>query len=116
MNPEKLEYFKNLISDHLREIEVEIEKLANLCKPISPDNAIGRLSRMEAINERSIHEAALRKAKNRKERLKDALHRIKAQEDYGYCSVCEEEISEKRLQSMPESHICVSCLQKMEDA
>ena len=116
MDEEKIEFFRKLVEEHLVAIDEEILKLEELSKPISPDNAIGRLSRMEAINERSIHESALRKAKARKERLKDALHRIKTDDDYGYCTVCEEEISEKRMRSLPESHICVPCLQKMENA
>lgn len=116
MEADKLEFFKQLIEEHLVNIDSEIEKLTELSKPISPDNAIGRLSRMEAINERSIHEAALRKAEIRKDRLKDALHRINQEDDYGICKVCEEEIAEKRLKSLPESHVCVACLQKMEES
>lgn len=116
MEEQDLDYFKKLILKHLVDIDSEIEKLVELSKPVAPDNAIGRLTRMEAINERSIHEANLRKTKLRKDRLKDALHRIEKDEDYGHCKVCEEEIARKRLESLPESHICVSCLQKIEDA
>ena len=34
-----------------------------ITKPIAPENAIGRISRMDAINNKSVTEAALRQAK-----------------------------------------------------
>ena len=50
----------------LNEIEVtqhKITEYTELCKPIAPENAIGRISRMDAINNKSVIEAALRKQK-----------------------------------------------------
>ncbi len=41
----------------------EIMDYKELTKPISPENALGRISRMDAINNKTINEAALRKAK-----------------------------------------------------
>ena len=41
----------------LNEIEVtqhKITEYTELCKPIAPENAIGRISRMDAINNKSI--------------------------------------------------------------
>lgn len=42
-----------------------ILRYEELAQPISPDNAIGRVSRMDAINDKSIVDAALRKANER---------------------------------------------------
>ena len=47
----------------LNEIEVtqhKITEYTELCKPIAPENAIGRISRMDAINNKSVVEAALK--------------------------------------------------------
>ena len=41
----------------------EITELIELTKPIAPDCAIGRVSRMDAINNKSINEASLREKK-----------------------------------------------------
>ena len=41
----------------------KIKKYTELCKPIPPQNSIGRISRMDAINNKSVTEAALRQAK-----------------------------------------------------
>lgn len=100
----------------LREkIEVEIDRLAQemeelkeLVKPISPENAIGRISRMDAINNKSINEAALRKASLRFDDLKHALSKIE-QEDFGICLRCGNEIPMGRLLLRPQSKSCVSC-------
>ena len=115
MDGKKRKQFEALITEQLEVVAGEIESLRDLTKPISPDNAIGRLSRMEALNEKSVHESNLQKAKNRQVQLKQALGRV-AREDYGLCLRCEEEISEKRLEILPESTICMNCLQgKNED-
>ena len=42
-----------------------IIELKELTSPIAPDCAIGRISRMDAINNKTINEAALRKAENK---------------------------------------------------
>lgn len=78
-------------------------------KPVEPDNAIGRLTRMEAINAKHISEASLNNARARLSRLENALKRLDT-EDYGICSMCEEDIPFKRLKLIPESTRCVSCM------
>ena len=40
----------------------KILEYTELCKPIAPENSIGRVSRMDAINNKSVVEAALRVA------------------------------------------------------
>jgi DnaK suppressor protein len=37
----------------------------DMAKPVSPDVTIGRLSRMDAINNKSVAESALHKAKEK---------------------------------------------------
>ena len=103
--------FSTLIDEHLKSLSKDIENLNELVKPVKPDNAIGRLSRMEALNELSVNKANLDKALKRQEQLLKAQQRVQS-DDYGYCLRCEEEIQEKRLEVLPESQICMSCLNK----
>lgn len=105
---------KVLINDTLLRLNEEIEKLEETSKPISPDNAIGRLSRMEAIGEKSVNEAALRNAKLRVSKLNQALKRVN-DDEYGECLECEEKISEKRLRTIPESTLCIKCASRIEE-
>lgn len=90
-----------------------IESLKEKTKPISPDNAIGRISRMDAIGNKSINDAALRKAQERLTRLNYALTNID-RPDFGICIDCDEEIPLGRIMAMPESTLCVSCAEMSE--
>ncbi len=84
-------------------------KLLESSKPVAPDNAIGRLTRMEAINAKSISEASLSNARDRLSRLKAALSRLD-EEEFGICRECEEPIPAGRIMIMPESIYCVKCM------
>ena len=111
MKPQKTKkYYKYNVDQTIDKITHEIDHLKELCAPISPDNAIGRLSRMEAINEKSVNEAALRKLEERHLQLKKALKRIE-DDEYGVCINCDEEIPLKRIEVMPEATTCVQCLE-----
>lgn len=103
--------YEKLIKDALEKTKDEIQQLKELAKPVSPDNAIGRLSRMEAISEKSIHEAALRQSELRVVQLEQALKRL-ADDEFGICLSCEEEISAKRLKVIPEASLCINCANK----
>lgn len=87
---------------------LDIEDLKEQCKPISPENAIGRVSRMEAFQSKSIAEAALRRAENKMRTLQIALEKIK-EPDFGSCKSCGQVIQAGRLMLMPESPYCIKC-------
>ncbi len=99
------------INDKIASTKKDIIAFKELIKPVSPDNAIGRLTRMEAINSKSINEAALRKLKITLSNLENAL-KTADRPDFGLCNLCEEPIPIKRLLIMPESGLCVACAQK----
>jgi DnaK suppressor protein len=80
---------------------------------VAPDNAIGRLTRMEAINSQNINEAALRKALATRSLLEKALRCIDM-DDFGLCQACEEPIAVARLMVMPEATLCVACASRQE--
>ena len=50
---QKIKFKKKLNTEINKTIKI-IEKYTELCKPISPENAIGRVSRMDAINNKSV--------------------------------------------------------------
>ena len=95
----------------LREIEltnISIVELRELTKPIAPDCAIGRVSRMDAINNKTINEQALSKAENKLKGLKITLQNIDDQ-NFGLCARCKNEIPLGRILLMPHSRFCVHC-------
>jgi DnaK suppressor protein len=87
-----------------------IKSLEEASRPVAPDNAIGRLTRMEAISARGISEASLNSARARLTRLQNAINRIDTP-DFGLCSICEEPIPLKRLMLIPETTRCVRCVE-----
>ncbi len=86
----------------------KVADLKELTKPISPENAIGRVSRMDAINNKSINEAALRTSESKLRNINLALERIN-EDDFGKCNMCGADIPMGRLLIMPGSSKCVSC-------
>ena len=98
-----------------KKIESEIEKTSKsileykkLNRPISPDNAIGRVSRMDAINNKSVLDAALKKAEIKLVSLK-MVEQMLGSKDFGACMRCKKEIPIERLLLVPESNKCVNC-------
>lgn len=96
-------------------IESEIQKTSNkileykeLTKPVEPENAIGRISRMDAINNKSVMEAALRKSEEKLDKLKMALSKVD-DNDFGICIRCHQSIPLGRILLMPQSVTCVKC-------
>lgn len=108
MEEHQKDILRSKIESEIASVEAEIVRLIELCKPVAPDNAIGRLSRMEAISEKSIKEANLRSAKTRVSQLKAALSKL-SDEEFGNCRECGNEIPIGRLLARPESTLCVQC-------
>ncbi len=96
------------------EIEAQrklIVSLSETSKPVAPDNAIGRLSRMEALNDRAVSEASLNVAQTKLSRLETALGKVN-QPDFGICVSCDHPIPPGRFVLMPEATRCVPCAEK----
>lgn len=99
---------KKTILEEIENTKIKVLQLKELTSPISPDCAIGRVSRMDAINNKSINEAALRKAENKLKGLEVALQNIN-DIDFGKCARCKNEIPLGRILIMPQSRFCVHC-------
>ena len=98
----------------VEEIEVQkhlIESFTETSKPVSPDNAIGRLTRMEAISSQNISEASLNSAQAKLVKLNKALSKVDFP-DFGICVRCNNPIPQGRIMLMPEIVLCVFCAEK----
>ena len=111
MNQEQLDHYRQLIEALLEELQNSDSYLKDATRPIEPDIAIGRLTRMEAIGEKSVNEAMHANVKKRIGRLNNAVDRIE-KGTYGICIRCGKEIPAGRLEAVPESLICVPCAGK----
>ncbi|SMD31952.1 transcriptional regulator, TraR/DksA family [Reichenbachiella faecimaris] len=99
---------KEIIREELIKVEQDIVVLRDFTQPISPENAIGRVSRMDAINNKSINEASLRKSEEKLNKLKVALSKVD-DKDFGICIRCKRPIPVGRILLMPQSNKCVNC-------
>lgn len=99
------------IVSEIEKTQKDIGALSELIKPIPPDNAVGRLSRMEAINAKSINEAALGNARVKMGKLKWALSHVHEPE-FGLCIECGDPIPIGRILLMPETTLCVICAEE----
>lgn len=108
MNRQERSQLKEKILATITETEERIAQLEEATRPIAPENAIGRVSRMDAINNKSVAEASLRTAQRKLNSLKTALHKID-DPDFGTCSRCGQPIPSARLMFMPQSSRCVRC-------
>jgi DnaK suppressor protein len=112
MTPDQKKEIKKQIIEKINGLTQRIDAFGQLSKPVAPDNAIGRLTRMEAINSKNMNEAALVKSKQTLKALKKALASIETP-DFGICQHCEEPIARKRLAIMPQTSLCVDCAEKL---
>ena len=96
------------IQEEIKKTEALIFEYKDLTKPVSLDNSIGRVSRMDAINNKSVTESALRQAENKLAKLHLALDKV-GKKDFGICTRCKQPIPLGRILLMPESTRCVNC-------
>ena len=108
MNKGQKQDIKKRIHEELKKTEIAILDYKESTKPISPENAIGRVSRMDAINNKSVVEAALRKAEEKYNKLKLVLDKVD-DSDFGLCLRCGSPIPIGRVLLMPQSRNCVRC-------
>ena len=78
-------------------------------RPVELDQArVGRLSRMDAMQQQATAQAAARLGDAEELRIRAALARM-AEEEYGYCVMCGEEIAAGRLRVDPSVATCIDC-------
>lgn len=70
--------------------------------------SVGRLSRMDAIQQQSMELATQDRRRQRLGMLEAAQKRI-ASGDYGYCLRCDGEIAPARLNIDPAATLCIDC-------
>ena len=81
MNKEEI---KKKVIALIKDLESTLPDLKSAAQPVEPDNAIGRLSRMDAIGSQAINKQSYEKASSRIQNLKSVLNKID-QPDFGIC-------------------------------
>lgn len=102
---------KQKIIEAIQQCELAIRQLESATEPISPENSIGRVSRMDAINNKGVSDAAMRQKERQLIKLKKALEKIDSH-SFGICKECGNMINPKRIMYMPESDNCIRCAER----
>lgn len=108
---EELEQDLRSLKEELLEL---LEQTRDGVKPVELDQeAVGRVSRIDAIQQQKMLEAQRSRHKVRLKQVEAALRRVR-EDEYGVCLRCEEPIGFRRLKVMPESAMCMACLNRIE--
>ncbi|MGB0392210.1 MAG: TraR/DksA family transcriptional regulator [Salibacteraceae bacterium] len=108
MTKTEIDKVGKLILEEVEKTQKVIAEYKEQTQPISPDDSIGRVSRMDAINNKSVVEAALRTQENK---LRGLMH-VKSQineENFGLCNRCKTQIPIQRILLVPHNKFCVNC-------
>ena len=77
-------------------------------RPVDLDEPIGRLTRMDAIQQQQMTKANRSTYEMKLRQVKAALELL-GKDEYGFCRSCEEPIGYPRLKARPEAPYCLSC-------
>jgi DnaK suppressor protein len=93
----------------MAELAVEEDAAAASTAPVTLEqDAVGRLSRIDAMQMQAMALATQERRRMEKERILAALRRIECG-DYGWCVACGEDIAPARLRSDPTATHCIGC-------
>ena len=90
------------------ELEGQLESMREGTRPVDLDEPIGRLTRIDAIQQQRVTSANRRSSDIRLRQVIQALGFMQ-RGDYGLCRKCEEPIGYARLSARPESPYCLEC-------
>ncbi len=108
LTEEQRNQVKKTIREQISEAEKELIVLKELTAAVAPDDSIGRISRMDAINNKSVNDAAYRNTRTRLKRLQNIAEQVD-NKHFGKCVRCGQPIAFERILIMPEKRVCVSC-------
>ena len=106
--PEQLEELRrDLLADRAR-LEQYLALTKEGAKPIALGTPIGRLSRMDAMQQQEMTKTSRSTLATRLLQIDASLEAYRKGE-YGDCRSCDEPIGYRRLKARPEAPFCVSC-------
>jgi len=103
----------NAFKKRLVKMREELDSLSDISaesrKPVQLDQtSIGRVSRMDALQGQAMQLETERRRNVERQRIDAALERIETG-DFGFCTVCDEDIALKRLENDPSAPNCIDC-------
>lgn len=108
MDVDRLAYFRKRLEELEREILEDMDANPEDSGVVELDSSIGRLSRMDALQNQQMALELKRRQENQLLRIENAFKRL-AKGQYGLCGKCKKPIEENRLEVFPDTVTCVRC-------
>ena len=108
MNADRIEYFRERLQELAGEINADLAANKDDSGIVQLDTSIGRLSRMDAMQNQQMALELRRRRENQLLRIENAFKRMD-QGRYGICGKCRKPIDEARLEVFPDVVTCISC-------
>lgn len=114
MEDEQIDYFRDRLLQLQAELDEQNPQATDAAKTVTLDqSAVGRLSRMDALQSQAMAMASQRRKDLLRRRVQIALEKIDSG-DYGWCEQCDEAINPRRLEIDPTAGECIQCAEKRE--
>lgn len=104
----KIQYFQNKLINRRQELSSMIEQIEDRLDDPKPNDIEDRATERE---DDEVLELQVNAEYKELEAIDAALSRIK-NDAFGVCLICEEEISEERLEAVPHATLCRNCMNK----
>jgi DnaK suppressor protein len=104
-----LEYFRSTLLTLQRDLLAVSATGQEAAQRVELDQTtIGRVSRMDALRQQAMAQAAQQRRHIQLQRIESALQRLENGK-FGLCMKCGEEIAKKRLDVDPTAPLCIAC-------
>ncbi len=113
LTDEQIEELRDRLLSLRKELVNQQEQAIDSTKAVAPDDAIGRLTRLDAMQQQGMAIEERRRREVRLQQIAAALAAMES-EDYGFCRRCQEPIGYRRLGAKPESPFCLPCTGELE--
>ena len=108
LTPAEIATLRAALDTLAADLGVQLASSEEGARPVDLDEPIGRLSRMEAMQQQSMTQANRRAAQLRLQQVEAAQARID-RDEYGECAECGGAVGLKRLVVRPDAPLCIGC-------
>jgi len=112
MDKERLEYFRQILTERLRELLSEAEKTVT-GMTVSGENFPDPTDRASLESDRNFMLRIRDRERKLISKIRSALDRVDSG-DFGVCEMCGDDIGEERLLARPVTTLCINCKKRQE--
>lgn len=108
LTPERLDALRELLEEDIARLSRRLRDLAQDHSTVLDQQAIGRLSRVDALMNQGLAQASDQRAVHDLQAALEARERLD-EGRYGFCAGCGQPIPFDRLDALPEARHCARC-------